>query len=768
LYESKTGYFFKYTIKNYKFNFLSTIANIFEISIEEIIKKCINFLEKDTSDIYFTYLNNGDIKESFKTKKQFIGYLKNSNYLEYDILGELIAIPNIISINGLSYFIIEKNNLIIKKNLEKEEIVERYFINCLNYENNNFYNENRDYIFLIKDTKNYFPIYRVKKTEKDKKIILEKFFNYSNKNVINILDELKNYYNKSCKNNLYSKIINNYYLYNKYIITLLINKNIKIKLQLIDDRNKAKYILLENNLLLPVYPSGISYNYSFDNINTFVFKLLSLENTLTYLESVEKQIKMDYIPKTVFYDNKNKNNIHIISLLLENDLIIPIKIENKNIDTIKNLGLNVRFQPLEEALDKEINNYSKNNLQYIDARILNVKQHIFKNESYNIFRLELSLFLSKNTEIKEHIINIVENNKIDVTNKKNELRNILFKITSTKLYKELVNQKGGNNTFINIVNDIKNIENYNVHNLRDYCNNNLKENTCNNNLHCIWGNNTCKMRVEEHTLIDFINRVLEELIQNDIQFKEIIQEGNYYVSDIVDYSQFTNRLNQKIIKTTNYNIKKIMSDLFGEIPLIGKINSKTEIKDQINEDYEELIEVGKKLIQPIINNKNTIIRAYVNSFYWINNPLYDVKSRNIGYFSDLQTQLTNLLKAKIIDFIFKIKNENQDKYLKYLKKYYNNDSTQFENYINKFRKNSFNINSNLELYILSFIIDTRIVVYNNFNNVIELYLNGEIPLTEENINNFTSEQFKNKTIFIKKDYEGNNKIPKNISVIYYI
>ena len=35
-------------------------------------------------------------------------YIKNSNYLEYDILGELLAIPGILSEKGIMYFILEK------------------------------------------------------------------------------------------------------------------------------------------------------------------------------------------------------------------------------------------------------------------------------------------------------------------------------------------------------------------------------------------------------------------------------------------------------------------------------------------------------------------------------------------------------------------------------------------------------------------------------------------------------------------------------------
>jgi phage baseplate assembly protein W len=96
------------------------------------------------------------------------------------------------------------------------------------------------------------------------------------------------------------------------------------------------------------------------------------------------------------------------------------------------------------------------------------------------------------------------------------------------------------------------------------------------------------------------------------------------------------------------------------------------------------------------------------------------------------------------------------------------DENEFEIAINRFRKNSYNSENNLELYILSFIIDIRIVVYNNYNIIIGLYLNGEVPITEENINNFTSEQFRTKTVFIKLDFDNSNKIPKNIYSIYYL
>ena len=145
----------------------------------------------------------------------------------------------------------------------------------------------------------------------------------------------------------------------------------------------------------------------------------------------------------------------------------------------------------------------------------------------------------------------------------------------------------------------------------------------------------CKLRLTENLLIDFVNRILEEIIQDNIQFKELIQESNYYVSDIVDYTQYSYRPNQKIIKTSNFNLNKIMEELFGknQVPIVGRRQVNKKSNDEIIEDYPELVELGKQLYQTIVPNKDSIIRAFVNSFYWINNPLYDAIA--ISFYPDV-------------------------------------------------------------------------------------------------------------------------------------
>jgi hypothetical protein len=261
------------------------------------------------------------------------------------------------------------------------------------------------------------------------------------------------------------------------------------------------------------------------------------------------------------------------------------------------------------------------------------------------------------------------------------------------------------------------------------------------------------------------------MIQDGIQFKEIIQESNYYVSDIVDYTQFTNRSNQKIIKASNFNINKLMSELFGKdkVPIIGKRQIIKSYSGDILEDvYPELIELGKQFIQMIIPNKDSIVRAYVNSYYWINNPLYDIESRNLGYVSDLQTNITYLFKANIIDFVQNNLHKGSPDIKKYLEKYFSNDGNFFESTLNKFRKTSFNTDGKVELFILSHLVDLPIVVYDNFSNVKYIFLQGEIPVTNDNIKKFTSEDKINKTIFLKFDYDSSSTIPKNIYSIYYL
>lgn len=769
LLESKSGYFFKYTVKHDKFNFLAAIADVYQTNINELKNKMINFIKNDKNEKYFLFLNNGDIREGFSTRDKFIEFIETSNYLEYDITGELLGIPGLLSKNGIYFYVLEKQTFIIKKALEKEEIKEKYYMNCLNIENDFMINENRDVVILIKENKYYFPIYKVQKDEKkDKKINLSKFFIRSDSLMSKILTEINYYYEKSCQNKLLNKVSISNDLCCKNILLDLEKENIKITKLIIDNRNKCKYIEIEDNFLIPVKPSGSHYKYNFIFLEE-ISKLKSINDIIRKLDYIGKKSNVlknkNFIPRTVFYDLQKGDTYKIVSLLLYNDLIIPVKNEYLSSKVIKKLGLSIRFQSLQEDIDKEI---IKNKV-VIDDRTYRVKNRIFYSEGYNIYRLELSYFLEKNEEIKDNIINIVRNNNILDKEKKYELRKILFNIIDKKIISTYGLSGGAkkNLSMSHYIKQLPKLDDYIIYNVRDYCEVNNTKNKCLSNHHCAWEKDSCKMLINDVMAADYVNRVIEEMVQDNIKFKEILQENNYYVSDIVDYTQYSNRTNQKIIKSSNFNINKIMNELFGKdkAPIIGKRQLTFKTNQIIEDDIPELIELGKQLIQQIELNKDSIIRAFVNCFYWINNPLYDDDSRNLGYTSDLQLAMTNLFKANIIDFI--LNNQNNPEINKFLIKYFKDDDNFFESTINKFRKSSYNTDGKVELYILSHLIDLPIVVYDNFSNVKYIFLQGEVKVTDETIKTFTNELKLSKTIFLKFEFDGSNKIPKVVSSIYY-
>lgn len=55
-----------------------------------------------------------------------------------------------------------------------------------------------------------------------------------------------------------------------------------------------------------------------------------------------------------------------------------------------------------------------------------------------------------------------------------------------------------------------------------------KDGACNSNLYCSWDDDKCRFSLNDTMIIDFVNRVIEEFALNSIQFKELIQDGNYF------------------------------------------------------------------------------------------------------------------------------------------------------------------------------------------------------------------------------------------------
>nr|QFG74755.1 MAG: hypothetical protein [Megaviridae environmental sample] len=755
LIESNSGYFFKFTVKDNNFNFLAVLSNIFNMSIDNIKNKFIDILKNDTNDKIFTYLNNGNIKTSFNTRENFIDFIKNSLYLEYDILGEFAELPNVFTKNGICFMIFEKKTKIIRATLEKDKISEYHVLNCLNYENKNEIYKEKEFIFIIKESKYFFPIYLVKKTPSDKIISLKKSFiknEYSE--LINVILE---YYNMNC----FNKFLVNLNIMREYSCKLIINffekKNIIVKKQIIDKRNKCRYLLLKDNILWPVTPSGTSYNYPILDIVDFKnSNLNNISDTIKNLKSVNKILEEfnlnTFVPTTIYYSKSQDNAYYITSILLKNGLIIPIKSEYVTSNQFKKFGLSFEFQTKEELIDIEIIKNEKN----VDESTNRVNKRLYKNEGYNLFRLEISNYLNFNPKVKNNIVNIVNSKNISTTQKNKEIKNILL---------DIVNSKVKSKQFINFIKDEIDYSTFSIKNIRSLCSNYRNKDKCNSNSYCFWNGVTCIFSILELYILEYIYKIIEELLIKGIKYKELLQEESYYVSDIVDYMQYSYRPNQKIIKTSNFNIKKIMNELFGKnrTPTIGKRYSKVFKVDE-DDDMPLLESMGDMLSQEVVSNNNSVIRAYVNSYFWINNPLYSTESRNLGFKSELQNDLVNLFKANIIDFMQNNLN-NSELFKELYEKFNITNNNKFYNIIKNLRKQTYNTNGFVELLVLSFMFPYPIIVYNDYNEVVNIYSNGSVKITDKSIQKYLS--IKNECINIKL-YSESNQIPFKVYAIYYV
>lgn len=309
-----------------------------------------------------------------------------------------------------------------------------------------------------------------------------------------------------------------------------------------------------------------------------------------------------------------------------------------------------------------------------------------------------------------------------------------------------------------------------IKNNRELCYNNENKTACNTNAHCNWSNskNICVLSMNQYLLVDCINKVAEEFIQDELKAHEILRKGEYFVSDIVDYNVFTERPGEKIVMSSNTNINKILSEIFGKenIPKIGKRRSKLETMqnyEQLNLE-NPLRKIKTDYVQTIIENNNTIFRAFANAYFWLLHPYNDISYRNLGYYSNLQTSLANYYKSQVVDWLNNKENEEELKklmpYIKYGKVFdftvkLNIDVATLTNCL-------------IELYVLSKLYET-IVQVSDENKIIYVIhpSDGIVYDHAKSKDSFKSDTYASqvkKTINLKFYYISKNIYPDKIEV----
>jgi hypothetical protein len=697
------GYYLKFGTLQDSSSYLQSIACALDISCDDLKNKII----KNTTEQIFISLNNGDIKIQFKTIENYIEYIKNTDNLDYDLLDDLISTPGVIIPEGLNIYILQKVN-------------NNYNIVCKNIENIIYFSDPvRKNILLLFENNIYSTIFKVFKKEKEKNFIIFKTFNYDSNNIINTIWK---YMSLACKP---INLNNEHIPYAKQLYTSLKNKNINVKLQVIDNRYRCKFLVLDNNLLLPVRSSGSLYNIPI--ITDFDKYLHTLDKTLELIKDIYS------IPNGLVYNNNNNDRYTISALIFVNYYLPVVESEysKTELDSLMPPNYHLSSQLLYEDIDKKI----QEKTIIPDERVYAVNLNSYKNEGYELFRFEISNILQLNKD-KYKIINKLLN-ILDKHEKMLEIKKFLYSIIHKTAYDEfnkLINNNNNNIKTIDnfvILDEINKIEKYDINNQRNTCNIFNKENDCNNNPHCIFNNNKCKMKLSKDQMIDYVNQLTSELVYNEIKQKEILQADGYFVSDIRNINLFIQRDKQTIVKHNN-NIKNIFKQIFGKdnLPIIGKrkikIMNKLQIED--NNNYP-LIHIGNVYYQEVYNY-DTIIRAYTNAFFWHMNTFAVNSVRNLGYYSILQNQILNYFKSLIYTWIIHEQNIN-------------NLYTDIDNInipINKFVdifKNKLEYKDNNSIYIIILYILNKyhnipILIYDQYDTIIHIIDRKLIPLNNKN------------------------------------
>lgn len=655
---------------------------------------------------------------------------------------------------------------------------------------NLFTDVNKINVILLKEDYNYYPIYQIRKKENSKNIDVDKVFKYDssdNNVVVHLYQYLKinyaqtNFENTNIDNAKMTFMKLEKYGMKKYYPTKqIIDKRNKCKYFIFQD----KYLLpVKPSGILFWIPIDNNYEKYITDINKtsdFMYDIYTNSNK----EIKVKPSGIYYSDKT---DNSYNVDALIIDIHINVPIQRTTMTYSNVIEYAKKYKIReflTESKSIYDIIDKELNEYDPNNI-ILDKRIIDVNNEKFKHEGYELFRLELAYYLKDQSKLRERITKLIGNENISKFIKEKSIKKILYRLISKRLYDIYIDYmekyteeqdvitpettetitvstddsseyfddtdltpinivetlKGGatddpeiedlqifvnpNKRLVTINDKHPDLSKHEIKNNREICPINTKD-VCVVNPHCQWKSGSCLFRVTTKQIIEYVNRVTEELISNELKSNELLSKDAYFVSDIVNKEYYTTRPNQKIIKSNNNNIKKILSELFGKnnIPIIGK-RRMNKISKNINENnlLNPIEIVGNRMYQ-IVHFTNSIYRAFANSYFWIKNHMSEPIHRNLGFYSPLQTDLSNYFKSQVIDWI--INKKNQDTLLSELGNIMNLNKETFINDLKRYlvKPTDVLVSYIVDLYILSKIHKYVIYLYDNYDNIIGIFDDG--------------------------------------------
>lgn len=716
-------YYLKIGVLDDNLSIFRCLAYLLDIpSIEDLIaklKKCIKSISKND----FLAINNGAVALEYETPEKYFNsietLIKNPIFnIEVsqkiaDLVLDFVSLPGVLNDTGLFLIIMKKSESFI---IHQPVNIELF---------HNFKNTKIPKFLIYQELGVYYPIVLIQKSNQEKEITTIKPIN-----------------DKMC--NALQPFLRYYYMHmDVSVCPTSQNLNVKSEYQIIDKLNLVRFLVVDN-YLIPTIPSRIIncpiLEYTEKNIKkfchncsdtiqkleTYHFILINASYSKIKIQNGQKMYKYNYL---IFRYGQNTNL----------NFTVPTNKEyREEIPLIKSFKLKTY-----EKLDKYIENPEKFNKT--DKRIQILESEKQENKSYQLFKKVISdaINQSKNNDIRDNIIRIINSNQINLEKEK-LIKKIIYRLINSDDLKQIYN-KYSNDTIdidtktpalINIINTLP------------------PKKGKDNNLNMQYGKDQ-QLILTDILAVKFINKIIAEIIENLIKRNQILHINNNSIHQNITLNPELDQNTKLLYEVFDHYKSSGQNELFlnwlkyysgnnenqgktGKKKFINKPKKDTNPPDFILKQNSFITgpEYDKQLIIP---NDNTVLRAFCNGMYYLQHK------QNLGFISYTQDQFLISVKTKIIDHLLS-NLVDQEK-----------DPFEYSNTINKLYDITQNAH-NIQLFLdCSIVFNYPIIFWNNVNQP-ELHIfDNEISKKFDEIN---IESYKKTAINIQL-------VEENIYVLYF-
>ena len=487
-------------------SFLNNVLTSLDYTKDELIDEINEYLNKNP--LIFDTLNEGGLFLRFKNHKNYIQYLEEEPEISSEYLIDIISRKNVISRfpNGVNVFIFT----------EEEKKINLEFHDFLKDEG---YIDNKTHIYTYKHSNGFHELIILKLYSKDENIrYFDRESNYElmvSKEMKDVLDELQKFVEQWYEHAAIDSIVS--------IKTLIEKLGIKNITGQIVDRFKKTLFIVYKDILIPVRPMGYNPKLDILNKNEPVLKSInkykkSLKNTLKYVEILTKKFGLKRYKFSKYVAKNNK----ITGIELKNGLLIDVKEE----DVDPSIRIN-KFS--DKTFYYEINDILFENEDKNLTTVNDLKKS-YDEELFNLFKLEVSKYLSLNENVKKDVIKILDDKFNNIHNKEQLISMDSFHIKLTKIVEDIYSSIVTNIEEDDLINYDKNKSN-----IRKSCILSDKD-SCSLNPSCVLEGFSCKIKIPLYKKSMFISLFTSELLMNST-FSEIIIKDK--VNTVINKNQFS-------------------------------------------------------------------------------------------------------------------------------------------------------------------------------------------------------------------------------------